>query len=54
MIVKFRTKLLLLKRAYSYYIETSVDKQNWTRIIDYREYYCRSWQRLYFPPIVAT
>jgi len=40
--------------AYSYYIEVSVDSVTWTRIIDYRGYLCRSWQKLYFPPIVAT
>ena len=40
--------------AYSYYIEISVDGKNWTRIINYRAYLCRSWQKLYFPPIVAT
>jgi BTB/POZ domain-containing protein 9 len=40
--------------AYSYYIEVSVDNITWTRIIDYRNYLCRSWQKLYFPPIVAT
>ncbi|CAF0815805.1 unnamed protein product [Adineta ricciae] len=41
-------------RAYSYYIEVSVDDVNWTRIIDYRAYLCRSWQKLYFAPIVVT
>ncbi|CAF4299951.1 unnamed protein product, partial [Adineta steineri] len=41
-------------RAYSYYIEVSVDNTNWTKVIDYRPYLCRSWQKLYFPPIVAT
>ncbi|CAF4748724.1 unnamed protein product, partial [Rotaria sp. Silwood2] len=41
-------------RAYSYYIEVSVDNITWTRIIDYRLYLCRSWQKLYFPPIVAS
>ncbi|CAF1116051.1 unnamed protein product [Adineta steineri] len=40
--------------AYSYYIEVSVDNINWTKVIDYRPYLCRSWQKLYFPPIVAT
>jgi BTB/POZ domain-containing protein 9 len=40
--------------SYSYYIEISVDNINWTRIIDYRSYLCRSWQKLYFPAIVAT
>ncbi|CAF0889572.1 unnamed protein product [Adineta ricciae] len=41
-------------RAYSYCVEVSVDNINWTRIIDYRLYLCRSWQKLYFPPIVTT
>ncbi|CAF1228299.1 unnamed protein product [Rotaria sordida] len=41
-------------RAYSYYIEVSVDNTTWTRIIDYRLYLCRSSQKLYFPPIVAS
>lgn len=36
------------ERSYSYYIETSVDQINWNRVIDYTEYYCRSWQILYF------
>ncbi|CAF1083880.1 unnamed protein product [Rotaria sordida] len=41
-------------RAYSYYVEVSADDVTWTRIIDYRAYLCRSWQKLYFAPIVAT
>ncbi|CAM4745183.1 unnamed protein product [Rotaria magnacalcarata] len=41
-------------RAYSYYVEVSADDITWTRIIDYRAYLCRSWQKLYFPPVVAT
>ncbi|CAF3726959.1 unnamed protein product [Adineta steineri] len=41
-------------RAYSYYVEVSVDNINWTKVVDYRAYLCRSWQKLYFPPIVAT
>ncbi|CAF1098253.1 unnamed protein product [Adineta steineri] len=41
-------------RAYSYYVEVSVDDLTWTRIIDYRTYLCRSWQKLYFAPAVAT
>ncbi|CAF5160911.1 unnamed protein product, partial [Rotaria magnacalcarata] len=39
--------------AYSYYVEVSADDITWTRIIDYRAYLCRSWQKLYFPPVVA-
>ncbi|XP_014603530.1 PREDICTED: BTB/POZ domain-containing protein 9 isoform X1 [Polistes canadensis] len=37
-------------RSYSYYIEVSIDKKHWTKIIDYAEYFCRSWQYLYFEP----
>lgn len=37
------------KRSYSFYIETSVDRSNWDRIIDFTKYRCRSWQFLYFP-----
>lgn len=37
-------------RAYSYFIEVSVNQTHWERVIDYTQYYCRSWQYLYFPP----
>lgn len=40
-------------RSYSYYVETSVDQNNWTRVIDFTEYRCRSWQFLYFPSCSA-
>uniref|UniRef100_A0A7E4V021 F5/8 type C domain-containing protein n=1 Tax=Panagrellus redivivus TaxID=6233 RepID=A0A7E4V021_PANRE len=33
---------------WSYWIEVSDDNVNWTRIIDYSDYICRSVQRLYF------
>lgn len=36
-------------RAYSYYIEVSLDQESWEKVIDYRRYLCRSWQYLYFP-----
>ncbi|GAB0091414.1 BTB/POZ domain-containing protein 9 [Sergentomyia squamirostris] len=36
-------------RSYCYYIEISVNQVNWERVIDHREYNCRSWQFLYFP-----
>lgn len=36
------------KRSYSYHIETSLDLINWTRVTDYTEYDCRSWQILHF------
>lgn len=45
-------KLLLWdkdERAYSYYIEVSVDGKDYIRVIDYSTYHCRSWQDLYFP-----
>ncbi|RMX40820.1 hypothetical protein pdam_00006493 [Pocillopora damicornis] len=32
-------------RSYSYYIEVSVDNEDWIRVIDYSKYFCRSWQR---------
>jgi BTB/POZ domain-containing protein 9 len=35
-------------RAYSYYIEVSMDQKDWVRIIDYTSYLCRSMQHLYF------
>ncbi|PFX11569.1 BTB/POZ domain-containing protein 9 [Stylophora pistillata] len=49
-------KLLLWNkdpRSYSYYIEVSVDNEDWIRVVDYSKYFCRSWQRLYFKPRVV-
>lgn len=40
-------------RSYSYYIEVSMDRRNWVRIVDHTNYYCRSWQFLYFKPRVV-
>ncbi|CAG2113642.1 unnamed protein product, partial [Medioppia subpectinata] len=40
-------------RAYSYYIEISMDQKDWLRVIDHTGYLCRSWQYLYFPARVA-
>lgn len=40
-------------RSYSYYVEVSLDQVQWERIIDYRAYYCRSWQYLHFAPRAA-
>lgn len=40
-------------RSYSYYIEVSVDQKDWVRIVDYSQYYCRSWQHIYFTPRVV-
>lgn len=36
-------------RCYSYYVEVSVNQTNWDRVVDHTDYYCRSWQYLYFP-----
>ncbi|CAN7988268.1 unnamed protein product [Ixodes hexagonus] len=35
-------------RAYSYYIEVSVDQKDWVRVVDHSKYLCRSWQKLFF------
>lgn len=40
-------------RAYSYYIEVSVDQMDWVRIVDYSTFLCRSMQQLYFDPRVV-
>lgn len=40
-------------RSYSYYIEVSMDQKDWTRVIDHTNYFCRSWQYLYFDPTVV-
>lgn len=40
-------------RSYSYYIEISMDEEDWVRILDYSNYLCRSWQNLYFKSVVA-
>lgn len=45
-------KLLLWAKStisYSYYVETSVDQNNWKRVIDFTKHRCRSWQFLHFP-----
>ena len=41
------------QRSYSYVIECSLDNQNWTQIVDYSSYFCRSWQKIYFVPKVV-
>lgn len=49
-------KLLLWNkdsRSYSYYIEVSMDNEDWIRMIDYSKYFCRSWQTLHFKPRVV-
>ncbi|XP_030034586.1 BTB/POZ domain-containing protein 9 isoform X2 [Manduca sexta] len=40
-------------RSYAYYIEVSVDQKDWVRVIDHSNYFCRSWQNLYFEPRVV-
>lgn len=40
-------------RSYSYFIEVSMNEEDWIRVVDYSEYLCRSWQNLYFKPVVA-
>jgi len=40
-------------RAYSYYVDVSMDQQDWARVVDHTKYHCRSWQELYFQPRVA-
>ncbi|XP_026501622.1 BTB/POZ domain-containing protein 9 [Vanessa tameamea] len=40
-------------RSYAYYVEVSVDQKDWVRVIDHSDYFCRSWQNLYFEPRVV-
>ena len=40
-------------RSYCYYIEVSLDKNNWTRVVDYLDYLCRSWQSHYIKPVIV-
>ncbi|XP_063993125.1 BTB/POZ domain-containing protein 9 [Diachasmimorpha longicaudata] len=40
-------------RSYSYYIEVSIDQKDWVKVVDHSDYFCRSWQYLYFEPRVA-
>ncbi len=40
-------------RAYSYYIDVSMDQHDWARVVDNTKYHCRSWQDLSFSPRVA-
>ncbi|KAM0736057.1 BTB/POZ domain-containing protein 9 [Formica fusca] len=39
--------------SYSFFIEGSLDQNEWVKLVDYTEYFCRSWQYLYFPPRVV-
>jgi len=41
------------QRAYSYYVEVSMDQTDWIRVVDHSSYHCRSWQFLYFPQRVV-
>lgn len=34
--------------SYSYYIEVSVNRKSWNRVIDHSDFHCRSWQYLHF------
>lgn len=45
--------VFLFSSSYSYYIEVSIDQKDWTRVVDHTQYYCRSWQYLYFEPRVV-
>ncbi|KAM3876905.1 BTB/POZ domain-containing protein 9-like [Diretmus argenteus] len=35
-------------RSYSYYVEASMDRLDWVRVIDHTNCLCRSWQNLFF------
>uniref|UniRef100_F1KWU4 BTB/POZ domain-containing protein 9 n=1 Tax=Ascaris suum TaxID=6253 RepID=F1KWU4_ASCSU len=41
------------QRSYNYYIEVSMDKEDWVRVIDHTKYLCRSRQLLFFSPRVV-
>jgi len=40
-------------RSYSYSIECSLDNQNWTPVVNYSKYLCRSTQQIFFLPKVV-
>jgi len=40
-------------RSYSYYIETSIDEEDWVKVCDFTRYHCRSWQNIFFPSRVV-
>jgi BTB/POZ domain-containing protein 9 len=42
------------KRTYSYYIEVSLNKEDWEVVFDRSKVACRSWQHIEFPrrPVV--
>lgn len=35
--------------AFKYFVEVSDDQIRWDRVINHAQYFCRSWQHLYFP-----
>lgn len=41
-------------RSYSYFIEVSMDQKDWVTVVDHSKHLCRSWQSLYFAPLVAS
>lgn len=50
-------RMLLLDlddRSYQFYIETSLDNENWTMVVNKRNEYSRSWQTLTFEPTLCT
>lgn len=51
--VWFFLHTFLCFRSYSYYIEVSVDQKDWVRVIEHTQFFCRSWQYLYFEPRVV-
>jgi BTB/POZ domain-containing protein 9 len=36
-------------RAFSYFVQVSIDNENWNTVYDQKIYQCRSWQLIYFP-----
>ena len=47
--IKIRlSELINNKGEFSYYVEVSLDNNDWTKVIDYSNIVCRSWQNLYF------
>ncbi|XP_050425985.1 BTB/POZ domain-containing protein 9-like [Adelges cooleyi] len=42
-----------VSKYFSYYIEVSMDQQNWMRVIDHSNYDCRSNQRLWIQPRIV-
>ncbi|CAD6186594.1 unnamed protein product [Caenorhabditis auriculariae] len=41
------------EQHYSYYIEVSMEKKSWNRVIDYSKYSCHGLQQLYFTPVAV-